>query len=58
MFDPNLVTAKNPEHPKIRRNLAERRGMENSPSTGISAENSANPLDRRVSVAPMMDWSD
>src|SRR5215510_14668524 len=32
--------------------------MENPGSTGNSAEKSAIPLDRRVSVAPMMDYTD
>ena len=32
--------------------------VENATKTGISVEKAANPLDRRISVAPMMDWTD
>jgi len=53
-----FVAAASSQYPEIHRNLAATRRMENRPSAGSSAEKSANPLDRRVSVAPMMDWSD
>jgi hypothetical protein len=42
----------------IRRNLAATRGMDNGRNIEISAREPAISLDRRVSVAPMMDWSD
>jgi hypothetical protein len=42
----------------MHRNPAATRTIENSESMGIAGEISTIPLDRRVSVAPMMDWSD
>ena len=42
----------------IRRNTAETSMMENTTKIGISSGNQGTLLDRRVSVAPMMDWTD
>jgi hypothetical protein len=46
------------ELPEIRRNPAEMPRMKNSGKIGISSKNSRVSIDRRVSVAPMMDWND
>src|ERR1700686_1008506 len=42
----------------MRRNPAETRNMENTVKIGISSEKQRTLPDRRVSVAPMMDWTD
>jgi tRNA-dihydrouridine synthase A len=44
--------------PEIRRNAARMPRMENPIKMGISSENSRVSMDRRVSVAPMMDHTD
>jgi hypothetical protein len=44
--------------PGIRRNPAETSQMKNATKRGISVEKSRQSLDRRISVAPMMDWTD
>src|SRR5437879_10872211 len=44
--------------PGIRRNLAATRMTESTVKLGISSEKQSTLLDRRVSVAPMMDWTD
>src|ERR1700733_6049344 len=44
--------------PVTRRNSAETRSMGNTGNIGISTEQDAQKIDRRVSVAPMMDWTD
>jgi len=44
--------------PGIRSNPAETSMTENSIRIGISNKKSRDMLDRRVSVAPMMDWTD
>jgi len=44
--------------PEIRRNIAATRSMENAIKIGISELKPAVSLDRRVSVAPMMDYTD
>jgi hypothetical protein len=46
------------ECPGIRRNPAATRGMGNDRIIEISAREPAISLDRRVSVAPMMDYTD
>ncbi len=42
---------------QIRRNPAETRRMENVEEMGISSEKDRVLIDRRLSVAPMMDWT-
>jgi hypothetical protein len=42
----------------IRRNPAETPQVENATKQGISVEKRRTTLDRRISVAPMMDWTD
>jgi hypothetical protein len=44
--------------PGIRRNTAETPSMENTAKIGISSEKPRVLIDRRLSVAPMMDWTD
>src|SRR5260370_39911495 len=44
--------------PGIRRNPAETPSMENTGKIGISSEKHRVLIDRRLSVAPMMDWTD
>jgi tRNA-dihydrouridine synthase A len=44
--------------PATRRNTAEIRSMESNTKIGISSDQKAAKIDRRVSVAPMMDWTD
>jgi hypothetical protein len=41
-----------------RRNPAETRSMESTIKIGISHKKPAEKIDRRISVAPMMDWTD
>jgi hypothetical protein len=43
---------------RIRRNPAATRRMESTEKIGISSDKSRAELYRRISVAPMMDWSD
>src|SRR5882672_5247067 len=43
---------------RIRRNIAETHRMESTPKLGISSETPRVLIDRRLSVAPMMDWTD
>jgi hypothetical protein len=54
----HFVTAAKPRRREILGNLAEVPSMENTGTTGSSAIGSAFTLDRRVSVAPMMDYAD
>ncbi len=42
----------------MHRNTAETSQVENATKTGISVEKSSDLIDRRFSVAPMMDWTD
>jgi hypothetical protein len=42
----------------MNRNPAETAQVENATKTGISVEKSSDSIDRRISVAPMMDWTD
>jgi hypothetical protein len=42
----------------IRRNPAETTRVENTTKIGMSVEKRSDSIDRRVSVAPMMDWTD
>ena len=44
--------------PAIRRNPAETHRMENAGKKGISLEKQRVLIDRRLSVAPMMEWTD
>lgn len=44
--------------PEIRRNPAETARVKNPEKIGISVEKSGDSIDRRLSVAPMMDWTD
>jgi hypothetical protein len=48
----------NHKFPVTRRNTAETRSMESTGKIGLSSEEKAAKIDRRVSVAPMMDWTD
>src|SRR6202049_5072106 len=43
---------------RIRRNIAETHRMESTQKLAISPEKKAASIDRRLSVAPMMDWTD
>ena len=52
------VTCATHKLPRIRRNLAATPSMENPIKVGIAAENKCTLIDRRVSIAPMMDWTD
>jgi hypothetical protein len=54
----NFAAAASRRRTGIRRNLAETPRMENAEKIEISELKAAVQLDRRVSVAPMMDWSD
>jgi hypothetical protein len=42
---------------RIRRNIAETHRMESTQKSGISVEKNRVLIDRRLSVAPMMDWT-
>src|SRR5271168_566964 len=42
----------------IRRNTAATQRMENTPNSGIPPVKQGATIDRRLSVAPMMDWTD
>ena len=44
--------------PRTRTNSAETRSMESTGKLGISIDKAPAKIDRRISVAPMMDWSD
>jgi hypothetical protein len=44
--------------PEIRRNPAEAPQVENAMEPGISVEKTSKSLDRKISVAPVMDWTD
>ena len=44
--------------PEMARNPAETPSMESTGKIGISSDQKSAKLDRRVSVAPMMDWTD
>jgi hypothetical protein len=52
------VTSANDKLPRIRSNAAETRRMESPTKIGISDEKPAGKIDRRISVAPMMDWTE
>src|ERR1700721_351956 len=52
------VTSANAKLTRTRRNPAETRSMESTGKIRISDANSGGKLDRRISVAPMMDWTD
>jgi hypothetical protein len=52
------VTSATEELPQTRRNAAETRSMESTRKIGLFVEEKAKKLDRRISVAPMMDWTD
>ena len=42
----------------MHRNTAETPPLEDTGKTGISVERHGAPVDGRISVAPMMDWTD
>jgi len=48
----------NSKLPEIRRNAAETSQVKDTTKTGISVEKMSSSIDRRISVAPMMDWTD
>jgi tRNA-dihydrouridine synthase A len=52
------VTSETDRLPGIRSNPAETPSMVNTGKTGISSEKPRASIDRRLSVAPMMDWTD
>jgi tRNA-dihydrouridine synthase A len=52
------VSPTNDKLPEIRRNTAETQQVENATEIGTSFEKSSKSIDRRISVAPMMDWTD
>jgi len=52
------VSFRNSKLPEISSNHAETPRVENAGKIGISVEKSSKILDRRISVAPMMDWTD
>lgn len=55
---PFFVPSATHKLPGIRRTPAEMPRMENTGKIGISSEKLRASMDRRVSVAPMMDWTD
>src|SRR5688572_14522149 len=52
------VSPANDKLPGIRRNPAETTRVENATKIGNSIEKGSDLIDRRLSVAPMMDWTD
>jgi hypothetical protein len=52
------VSSTNDKLPEIRRNSAETTQVENATKIGMSVEKGSDLVDRRISVAPMMDWTD
>jgi len=44
--------------PRMPRNPAEKPGAETPTKIGLSPDRKAEKIDRRISVAPMMDWTD
>jgi tRNA-dihydrouridine synthase A len=52
------VTSENEKYTRIRGNLAKTQCMNSSVKIGSSIENNALALDRRICVAPMMDYTD
>lgn len=54
----SFVTVADGKRPGIRRNSAETPSMKDTEKAGTSRADSAISLDRRVSVAPMMDYTD
>src|SRR3984957_9973912 len=52
------VSAATAKLPGTRRNTAETRSMESTVKIRIPSEQEAVKIDRRISVAPMMDWTD
>ena len=57
-LSPIYVTSATDKLACTRRNAAETRRMESTGKIGIFVEQTPEKLDRRISVAPMMDWSD
>lgn len=57
-FVPLYVPSAISKLPGLRRNPAETSQVEGTTKIGISVEKSSDSIDRRVSVAPMMDWTD
>ena len=55
---PLFVPSATHKLPGIRRNPAATPMSDNPIKIGISSEKSRDSLDRRISVAPMMDWTD
>src|SRR3984957_12767880 len=52
------VSAATAKLPGTRRNTAETRSMESTVKIRIPSEQEAVKIDRRINVAPMMDWTD
>jgi hypothetical protein len=51
------VSPTNGKLPGMPRNTAETPQVENAIKIGVSVEKSSDLIDRRISVAPMMDWT-
>jgi hypothetical protein len=58
ILDPYMTPFANAKLPGMPINPAETPGSEMPTKPGVSADFSREKLDRRVSVAPMMDWTD
>jgi hypothetical protein len=57
-FLPLYVPSATSKLPGMPRNTAETPQVENAIKIDVSAEKSSHFIDRRISVAPMMDWTD
>jgi tRNA-dihydrouridine synthase A len=55
---PLFVSSANGKLPRMTGNDSETSVAEKTAKTGLLAQKRGTPLDRRVSVAPMMDWTD
>ena len=55
---PSLCLPGNGKLPRTHRNRPLIHNLENPTKIGRSIENTAAKIDRRISVAPMMDWTD
>jgi hypothetical protein len=55
---PSVVASATDKRPRMARNPAGTPSMESTGEIGISSEQKAVRIDRRVSVAPVMDWTD
>jgi hypothetical protein len=57
-MSPPAASSATSKLPDIRNDPAEAARVENTTKPGISVEKRSDSVDRRVSVAPMMDWTD